>query len=94
MAQQRRVLGTFGDEATYYSVMPLSNEERERIREEEWVRLQAQEDFYQTNPRAGWKRGRRGQHHPGYFLAFVGLVLVGITLVNIVDKVNWNQLIR
>jgi len=30
--------------------MALSNEERERIREEEWVRLQAREDFSKTNP--------------------------------------------
>jgi hypothetical protein len=31
--------------------MVLTEEERQRIREEEWVRLQARQDFRQTNPR-------------------------------------------
>jgi hypothetical protein len=40
--------------------MALSNEERDRIREEEWVRLQARADFYKTNPSAGanWGQGQ------------------------------------
>jgi hypothetical protein len=45
--------------------MALSNEERERIREEEWVRAQAREDFK-----------RHGAHNPPDQNPFVGMAVM------------------
>lgn len=76
--------------------MPLSDQDRDRIREEEWVRLQAREDFYKQNgglswgPRYGW--GRR--KHPGYFLAFVGIVAFAAVLISVAERINWDGLLH
>jgi hypothetical protein len=50
--------------------MALSNEECERIREEEWVRAQARADFERQAP-----RGPLGQNPFVGMLAMTGLVL-------------------
>ena len=78
--------------------MPLSQEDRDRIREEEWVRLQAREDFYKTNPNSAegsfgalrW----RGSRRPGLVFAFVAIGLTFVLLIDIAERINWNQLLR
>jgi hypothetical protein len=82
--------------------MALSDQERERILEEEWVRLQAQADFYRTNPGAapswgsGWRRGygwggRRW--HPWFPVAIVAIFFAFILLGDIAERINWNHIL-
>ena len=80
--------------------MALTTEERDRIREEEWVRLQAREDFYRTNPSAtnpgagpGWGRYWGQRRHPGFTVAIVAIVFGFVLLREIAAHINWNQIL-
>jgi hypothetical protein len=57
----------------YDVVMALTEQERARIREEEWVRLQAQEDFRRT--------GRKMWKAPVIAAACMGIALLAIGLL-------------
>lgn len=76
--------------------MSLSSEERERIPEEEWVRQQAREDFYKTNPTAvpGWGR-RRGRPpvHPGSFVGTIAVLGTFVILADIASRIKWKHIL-
>jgi hypothetical protein len=50
--------GTIHRRGTYDGGMSLTDQERARIREEEWVRLQAQEDFNRHRQKTPWSVAR------------------------------------
>jgi hypothetical protein len=69
--------------------MALTDQERERIREEEWVRLQAQADFYKTNPGIGAGRCNGWR----YGVAIVAIFFAFILLGDIAERINWNHVL-
>ena len=75
--------------------MPLTDQERDRIREEEWVRLRARADFYKANPGWGPVWGRRwgGPKPAGFVVAIVGIVFTFALLANIAERINWNHIL-
>ena len=82
--------------------MALSDQERDRIREEEWIRLQARADFYKTNPGAapgwgpdsgpGWGPWWGRYRHPWYPVA-LAIILAFVLLNNIVRYVRWDHIL-
>jgi hypothetical protein len=61
--------------------MPLSDDERARIREEEWVRLQAREDFKRTNPEYHDRASKLQQKAAAFGTVVVAALLALVFLV-------------
>jgi hypothetical protein len=81
--------------------MALSNEERDRIREEEWVRLQARADFYKTNPSAGqgWNPSNNPNWAPGWgryrrpwFPVTLAIIFAFVLLNNLIRFIRWDHI--